>query len=65
MTRYVAFLRGINLGKRRVVMTDLKRAFEDAKFQNVATFIASGNVLFDSAVRDRMFGLLGPSTLIH
>jgi len=53
MARYVAFLRGINLGKRRVIMTDLKRAFEDAKFQNVATFIASGNVLFDSAVRDR------------
>jgi uncharacterized protein (DUF1697 family) len=53
MARYVAFLRGINLGKRRVAMADLKRAFEAAKFENVATFIASGNVLFDSSVRDR------------
>jgi len=53
MSRFVAFLRGINLGKRRVSMTDLKRAFEDAKFRNVATFIASGNVLFDSPAKDR------------
>lgn len=53
MPRYVAFLRGINLGKRRVAMADLKRAFEDARFQKVATFIASGNVLFDSPQQDR------------
>lgn len=53
MARYVAFLRGINLGNRRMAMADLKRAFEAAKFQNVATFIASGNVLFDSPAKDR------------
>jgi uncharacterized protein (DUF1697 family) len=44
--RYVAFLRGINLGKRRVSMGKLASLFEDMGFDDVATFIASGNVLF-------------------
>ena len=50
--RWVAFLRGINLGKRRVKMDQLRRAFEDLGFQSVATYIASGNVIFDSAEQD-------------
>jgi uncharacterized protein (DUF1697 family) len=44
--RYVAFLRGINLGKRRLPMSRLKTAFEELRFDAVETFIASGNVLF-------------------
>ena len=48
MPRYVAFLRGINLGKRRPPMSRLKALFEDLKFADVATFIASGNMLFSS-----------------
>lgn len=48
MPRYVAFLRGINLGKRRVAMSQLKTLFEELGFEDVATFIASGNVLFTS-----------------
>lgn len=51
MTRYVAFLRGINLGKRRLKMDRLAALFEELEFANVATFIASGNVVFDSDVR--------------
>lgn len=47
MTRYVAFLRGINLGKRRVKMADLRRHVEALGFEGVGTFIASGNVIFD------------------
>ena len=47
MTKYVAFLRGINVGRhKRIKMADLKRAFEAAGFHNVATYIASGNVIF-------------------
>jgi uncharacterized protein (DUF1697 family) len=46
MSRYVALLRGINLGKRRVKMEDLKVLFEALKFDDVSTFIASGNVFF-------------------
>jgi uncharacterized protein (DUF1697 family) len=50
--RYVALLRAINVGGRTVRMDALKRLFEAQGFANVSTFIASGNVLFDSDVRD-------------
>lgn len=46
--RYVAFLRGLNVGGHRVAMADLKRHFEALGLENVSTFIASGNVLFES-----------------
>jgi uncharacterized protein (DUF1697 family) len=46
--RYVAFLRAINVGGRWVKMDDLRRIFVKAGMKNVETFIASGNVLFDS-----------------
>ena len=46
-TTYVAFLRAINLGsKRQIKMDRLRGIFEDAGFDDVATFIASGNVIF-------------------
>ncbi len=48
MTRYVALLRGINFGKRRLKMEDLRACFVAMGFADVATFIASGNVLFSS-----------------
>ena len=46
MNRHVAFLRGINLGRRRVKMDELRRAFEAFGLSDVATWIASGNVIF-------------------
>ncbi|HEY1770369.1 MAG TPA: DUF1697 domain-containing protein [Chthoniobacterales bacterium] len=46
MPRYVAFLRGINLGKRRPAMSELRKLFEELRFSQVETFIASGNVIF-------------------
>jgi uncharacterized protein (DUF1697 family) len=46
--RYVAFLRGINLGKRRVKNTQLSDVFEGLGFENVKVLIASGNVRFDA-----------------
>jgi uncharacterized protein (DUF1697 family) len=47
--RYVAFLRGVNLGKhRRIKSEELKKAFERLLFEDVATFRASGNVVFAS-----------------
>jgi uncharacterized protein (DUF1697 family) len=52
MPRYVAFLRGINLGNRRLPMSRLKALFEELGFDAVETFIASGNVLFSSNARD-------------
>jgi len=50
MQRYIAFLRGINLGKRRLPMSRLKDLFEELGFAEVETFIASGNVLFSTKV---------------
>ena len=48
MTRYVAFLRAINVGGRAVVkMTDVRDAFAAAGCRNVRTYIQSGNVVFD------------------
>jgi uncharacterized protein (DUF1697 family) len=52
MQRYIAFLRGINLGQRRLPMSQLKTLFEKLGFDAVETFIASGNVVFSSRVRD-------------
>jgi uncharacterized protein (DUF1697 family) len=49
MTRFVALLRGINVGGKNLIkMTDLKACFEGAGFQDVVTYIQSGNVLFAS-----------------
>lgn len=47
MPRYVALLRGINVGgKNPVPMRALKACFEDAGFEDVGTYIQSGNVVF-------------------
>jgi uncharacterized protein (DUF1697 family) len=52
MTRYIAFLRAINVGGHTVKMDALRELFESLGFLNVETFIASGNVLFDTASKD-------------
>jgi len=52
MPRYIAFLRGMNLGNRRLPMSRLKSLVEELGFDDVATFIASGNVLFSSTAAD-------------
>ena len=46
---YVAFLRAINVGGHNVKMEQLKTIFESLGLENVSTFIASGNVIFDSS----------------
>ena len=52
MTRYIAFLRAINVGGHTVKMEDLRAIFVGLGFSNVETFIASGNVIFESRVKD-------------
>ena len=49
MERYVAFLRGMNLGKRRIKNEELRAEFETLGFEDVATFRASGNVIFGAS----------------
>ena len=53
MTRYAAFLRGINVSGQKIIkMEKLKEIFESMKVKNVRTYIQSGNVLFDSQSTD-------------
>lgn len=58
MTRYAAFLRGVNVGGVNLKMAELAAALGDAGFTDVRTVLASGNVLLDAtgsaaAVRKR------------
>ena len=48
MPRTLAFLRAINVGGRTVRMDALRRLFEELGLARVETFIASGNVVFES-----------------
>ena len=48
MTQHLAFLRAINVGGHTVKMDHLRRLFEEMGFSQVASFIASGNVSFQT-----------------
>ena len=52
MTRYVALLRGVNVGGAKVGMADLRRLVTDLGHDDVKTYLQSGNVVFGSTVRD-------------
>jgi uncharacterized protein (DUF1697 family) len=48
MAKHIAFLKAINVGGHTVKMDYLKKLFEKMGFENVETFIASGNVVFET-----------------
>jgi uncharacterized protein (DUF1697 family) len=51
--RYVALLRGINVGGKSLIkMAELRACFEELGFGGVSTYIASGNVLFEAPSGD-------------
>ena len=52
MSSLIAFLRAINVGGRNVTMEQLRGLFEQLKFKQVETFIASGNVIFTANAGD-------------
>ena len=52
MPRCIAFLRAVNVGGRVVKMDALRAAFEALGLGGVQTFIASGNVVFETRARD-------------
>ncbi|MBI4752391.1 MAG: DUF1697 domain-containing protein [Acidobacteria bacterium] len=52
MPRYIAFLRAINVGGHNVKMAELRTLFEALNFEKVETFIASGNVIFETGATD-------------
>jgi uncharacterized protein (DUF1697 family) len=52
MIRYVALLRGVNVGGVKVGMADLRRLVTNLGHDDVKTYLQSGNVAFGSSVRD-------------
>ena len=51
--KYVALLRGINVGgNNKVEMPRLKKCFEGLGYENVSTYINSGNVIFETEEKD-------------
>jgi len=52
MKKYIAFLRAINVGGHTVKMDHLSKLFEALGFSNVETFIASGNVIFETTAKN-------------
>jgi uncharacterized protein (DUF1697 family) len=67
MARYVALLRAVNVGGTgKLPMTKLKAMCSDAGFAQVETYIASGNVVFDSkAAPPKVKAALEPRLLEH
>jgi len=57
--RYAAFLRGINLGKRRASSDQLRSCFAELGFTDIGTFRASGNVVFNAPSGGRPNDLAG------
>ena len=51
--KHISLLRGINVsGQKKVKMVDLKALYESLGFNNVVTYIQSGNVIFDTDIKD-------------
>ncbi len=53
MPTFIAFLRAVNVGKRKYPMAELRDALTDAGFEEVETHIQTGNVLFRTSLRSR------------
>lgn len=50
MKTCISILRGINVsGRNKILMKDLKAMYEDMGYENVRTYIQSGNVIFETA----------------
>ena len=53
--KYVALLRGINVGGKNIIkMVELRAALEQQGLEDVATYIQSGNIIFSSGERDKL-----------
>ena len=71
--RYILLLRGINVGgKNKVSMNDLTASLEGLGYQDVVTYINSGNIIFDTdddltTIKENIAGMLGcfPFTIKH
>lgn len=52
--KYIALLRGVNIsGKNKIVMSKLKKILEENDYQNVTTYLNSGNVIFETSITNK------------
>ena len=52
--KYIALLRGINIsGKNKIVMSELKKEFDNLGYQEITTYLNSGNVIFETDLEDK------------
>jgi len=79
MTTYISILRGINVsGQKRIKMDALKKLYGKLKFENIQTYVQSGNVIFSakethpkelekmiSSKIERAFGFEVPVIVLH
>ncbi|HWP69044.1 MAG TPA: DUF1697 domain-containing protein, partial [Rectinemataceae bacterium] len=49
MGKYIAFLRGVNVGGIVLKMDDFKKVLEYLGYQNIKTYIQSGNAVFENS----------------
>ncbi|MPM20678.1 hypothetical protein SDC9_67114 [bioreactor metagenome] len=55
MEKYIALLRGVNVGgKNQISMPELKKFFENSGFMDVTTYINSGNIIFSAGKEDTL-----------
>ncbi|MCX6080421.1 MAG: DUF1697 domain-containing protein [Chloroflexi bacterium] len=54
MKRFIAFLRAINISGHNLQMELLRQLFQDLGYAKVETFIASGNVIFETPIEDTL-----------
>lgn len=52
--KYIILLRGVNIsGKNKVSMPKLKQLLEENKYQNVSTYLNSGNIIIESNINNK------------
>lgn len=53
MTTYISILRGINVGGQKIIKMDaLRKMYEKLHFEDVKTYVQSGNVIFSAKEKD-------------
>ena len=63
--KYIAFLRGINIsGKNKTSMPELKKLLEENNYQNVSTYLNSGNIIFECNINNKQTIMNNIHTLI-
>ena len=54
MAIFIAFLRGVNVsGQKKIPMAELRELLAKSRFEKVQTYIQSGNVVFQSTVKNK------------